>query len=291
MQKIVFGTVIYKQSKHYWGEYINSLKIQSVDEFDLFFVNDDLEKKDLDYLVEMLYKAGFENRFDITQGESKAGVLSDFRVQLLLETYDKGYDLLILGDIDDLFDYKRIENIWFYYKMYPHAMFYYNNLISEEGDLVFKYLPKEIINTTEIEQSNFLGMTNTAISLKHLSKEFILSLYAGCCDVFDWYLYSRILLWGGYGVLVDNTNTFYRVYDNNLAGVQGEEITDVLKEREVKLAHYQKLEMFSKKYSMYKKQLSKIVVDEEFYKTNFYNKNKQGYWWSNIRLEKKDVQL
>lgn len=289
MKKAVFGTVIYRQAVPFFESFLKCLEKQTTKEFDLLLINDNLNQEDIHILEARLYEYDFENRYCIMQGENRTGYLSDFRVQMIREANKKSYDLLIIGDIDDLFKENRVEMIWKSFKRYSHALFFFNSLVDERGKTVLRELPKKIMDINAISQSNFLGMSNTAINLLEISAEFIESLYEGSCDVFDWYLYSRFLLWGGYGVQVEGTNTIYRIYDNNLAGIQGNSLKEIEREREVKIAHYQKLIPFSKLFYNYKKQLDNLIVDEAFYKSKCYNKNEQGYWWNNIRLEENDV--
>ena len=289
MQRIIFGTVIYEQAFKFVDEFITCLKQQTISDFDLLIVNDNLDKEALTQLKYKLDAAGFENRFHIIQGISKTGCISDFRIQMLLGAYERNYDLLIIGDIDDLFSTNRVEKIYQSYVSHSQAMFFYNDLVDYKGDVVLKDLPQKISSVKEISQYNFLGMSNTAINLKRLSKEEIESLYQGSCNIFDWYLYSRLLILGGIGVFVDDATTIYRIYDGNIAGIQGDCIEEVEKERNIKISHYQRLERYSEVFTNYRNELLNIDVDETFYNTKYYNKNKQGYWWSNIRLEEKDV--
>lgn len=289
MQKVIFGTVIYKQAIKFVKEFIECLSNQTTKDFDLLFINDNLTNKDISELSDKLCQNGFENRFYVIQGVSKTGCLSDFRIQLLLEAYERKYDLLIIGDIDDLFSTNRVEVITNVCLKNQNILFFYNNLIDYKGNIVLKELPKEVHTVREISQCNFLGMSNTAINLKHISKTDIESLYQGSCNIFDWYLYSRLLLLGGKGLLVEDAETIYRIYEGNIAGIQGNCIKEIEREKEIKISHYQRLEPFSEMFTIYKNEVMKIIVDETFYKTNYFNENEQGYWWNNIRLEEKDV--
>ncbi len=286
MRKVLFGTVIYKQALVFLKSYIECLKVQTNKEFDLIFIYDNLTQTDVEDMKRILSQSEFKGRFYIVQGRSKTGYISDYRIQMLLEAYEKQYELLIIGDIDDLFSANRVEMVYRDYMKNSHATFYYNLLVDFDGESILKCLPDKVDSVKLISQCNFLGMSNTAINLSTLTKEFIESLYLGACDVFDWYLYSRILLIGGYGILVKDAKTIYRIYEGNLVGLQGNRISEILREKNVKIEHYQRLEAFSEVFGRYRKKLEAIDINESFYKTKYYNKNNEGYWWNNIQLEK-----
>jgi hypothetical protein len=76
-----------------------------------------------------------------------------------------------------------------------------------------------VANVDLILECNYLGFTNCAININQISREFIDSLYEGRTEIFDWYLFSRILLNGGKGKRINGTATLYRLYDNNIAGI------------------------------------------------------------------------
>ena len=289
MKKVVFGTVIYKQAEIFFDSFLKCVENQTVKDFDLLLINDNLDQEAIIVLEEKLHEYGFEDRYCIVQGKKRTGYLSDFRIQMIKEASGRNYELLVIGDIYDLFAQNRVEAVYSFYKKNEDAAFFFNSLIDENGKSVLRELPNKITDIDMISQGNFLGMSNTAINLGKVSIELVDSLYEGGCNIFDWYLYSRIILDGGIGILVEDTNTVYRIHDNNIAGIQGDSLEELERERMVKLSHYQRLIPFSKRFLNYEKQLEHIVIDKEFYNTKYYNKNGQGYWWNNIRLEEKDV--
>lgn len=289
MKKIVFGTVIYSKAEAFFDSFLKCLEDQTTNEFDILLINDNLNKMCINILERKLCESGFTHRYSIVQGEKRTGCLSDFRVQMMEEACAQGYELLVIGDIDDLFKQNRVEEVYRAYKNNSYATFYYNDLVDENGRVVLLDLPKKVDNIQVISQKNFLGMSNTAINLNKVSHEFIESMYMEGCNIFDWYLYSRILIFGGIGIKVENTSTIYRIYGDNLAGIQGDSIKEIEREREIKISHYQRLIPFSKRFLKYTEQLESIIIDDKFYNTKNYNKNKCGYWWNNIQLEEKNV--
>ena len=112
--------------------------------------------------------------------------------------------------------------------------------------------------------------------MDRLSEEFLDSLYEGECNVFDWYLFTRIIKDVGQGALVDAGATIYRIYDDNEVGVT----RDIAKEKSVKLTHYANL---GKRYEGFKK-LHDDLEHLDVTKLKLAN-NHHGYWWSDIKME------
>lgn len=71
---------------------------------------------------------------------------------------------------------------------------FYNELLDFNGNSIMKELPDYTLNYRDIGQSNYLGISNGAIFLKGISQAFIESLGKVETRIFDWYLYSRLLL-------------------------------------------------------------------------------------------------
>lgn len=113
---------------------------------------------------------------------------------MILEAKIRGFDFLILSDSDDMLSPNRVE--CYLSALNPQYSFYYNDLIDFNGQMIMPVLPAETISWKQIEEENFLGLSNTGIWLKNFSLQFINSLNTGDTKIFDWYLYSRILLAG-----------------------------------------------------------------------------------------------
>ncbi len=281
--KVCFATVIYKQAQPYFDDLIKSIDNQTDKDFDLVIVNDNYSTDELINLG-VLSEKGEVNQIPqslkgdtvLVDLQSQSLSIAATRIELLKSVKSLGYDLVIIGDADDTFADNRVKELKRAAELDKGSVFFYNKLIKDNGEDVFKYLPDTITNADAIAQGNFLGMSTTAIRVDCLSDGFIDSLYEGECNVFDWYLYSRILLDVGKGIYVPNTSTIYRIYDNNEVGTT----RDLSKEKIVKLTHYANL---AKRYPEFKKlydELEKIDVT----KLGMSDQH-QGYWWSDIKLE------
>jgi len=281
--KTCFGTVIYKQARPYFDDLINSLKNQTDKEFDLMLVNDN-------YNTDELKEMGI-----LTDGDQKSSLIPDLKGQVILIDLQQagvtipetriamltaarvlGYDLLISGDADDKVSTDRVEAYKAAYQLDKTAAFFYNKLITENGETVFKSLPESVRDARNIAQCNFIGLSTSGIAIQKLSFDFLESLEEGKTPVFDWYLFTRILMDVGGGRLVNEASTIYRIYQDNLVGI----VRDINKEYQTKKTHYS---LLAPRYDYFKNLLTKLeAIQCDSIQPNI---NHQGYWWSDIRVE------
>ena len=187
-----------------------------------------------------------------------------------------GYDNIVLVDADDTISPTRMESFIKSFELDKDRVFFYNKFVTETGKDVFKTLPDAVEDIKPIAQANFLGLSNTGIRLTSLNADFLDSLNEGAVAVFDWYLFSRIIMDIGTGAYVDNASTIYRIYDDNTAGTT----RDLNKEYDVKTTHYNNL---ARRYDYFKQLSAKLSkIDKS---TLTLSNNHQGYWWSDIQME------
>lgn len=269
-----FATVIYKQAKPYLQDLINSVDNQSDKDFDLLIINDNYTTDELKELP--LKAASISGKTHVVDLQDRHLSIAGTRIEMLRVAKAMGYDLIIMGDADDTFSADRVAQCKRAAELDKQSVFFYNKLVTDKDVQVFKTIPNTVDSVKQISQVNFLGMSTSAINLNKLSEDFIASLSEGDCPVFDWYLFSRILMDVGRGSLVDNAATIYRIYDNNEVGLS----RDIKKEYDVKLVHYTNL---AKRYDYFRyllDQLQKLDLDEIKHKPDH-----QGYWWSDIQME------
>ena len=153
---------------------------------------------------------------------------------------------------------------------------YYNDMYNMQGEKIFETLP-EYIFIQDIYEGNFLGLSNSAVNLNNISIEFINNLKEGDTNIFDWYMFSRLLLDGHEGKLVKGAKSFYRIYDNNMAGICDGSITELNKEVMIKRKHYEMLLCYSPVYKkLYEKYKNIDVTKIETTQSKF--------WWGKIKL-------
>lgn len=271
--RVVFGTVMYEAAWMYKDEFISSLNHQVNCEFDVVVINDDVCEEKTGELKRL------SNRNIEIISKPYQMSIAELRVFLLSKCKSLGYDLLILGDFDDIFDEQRVgSTIKRYSEKYG---FYYNPLFTLDKHSVFDKLPKTLNTYEDILEYNILGLSNTAINLNMIDNTFIESLKEGETSIFDWYLYTRLLINGLKGVLVEDTRTYYRIHENNIAGLEQRNEESIKKEIAVKREHYSLLKNYTplleKRYNQYAE-----VSEEDC--LNYLNNQSMGYWWNKIHL-------
>lgn len=272
---IAFGTVVYSAALEYLKDFLNSLNNQTFQNFELVVVNDNINPKIL-----KMYFNKFKVHYKIINVMENMSP-ADLRVKLIQNVKLLGYNFLILGDCDDIFDIHRVNEVIKCYRKNDSFTFYYNDLVLFDNSIALKELPLLTENINKILECNYLGLSNTAINLSMISYEFIESLYGCNSFVFDWYLFSRILCNGGKGIYVKKGITKYRIYENNFAGVSAKKQLE--KEFEVKKKHYELMKKYDKRYACLLECLLQINLETVIPCSTL------SYWWNNIKLEEEKV--
>ena len=269
---VVLGTVIYPGALLWREEFISSVNKQSYKDFEVLIINDGVEEWVLKEIQDSIcHKV-------LIESASKGTTPIENRRILLRKAKELGYEILVLADFDDAFSEDRINKIMKGYDQ--NFAFYYHNIKYGDEKVLFKELPRTVNSISSIMQANFLGMSNTAINIDCIEYEWIESLQELATGVFDWYLFSRLVLSGGSGKLIDGNMTFYRLHDNNIAGIAQGSRSDLEQEVFVKLEHYSKLKNICEKYEILFEKYKNIDVTEWENTTNAH-----GYWWGFINLE------
>jgi len=269
--KVAFGTVVYKQNANFTAEYINSINSQNYFGFDTLLLNDDLPNEEYSNIVRSI-------KHNAIALKGKAGATpTELRAELIERSFNKGYDLLVLGDFDDTFSGNRVSEIVKNFDE-KHGFFYNDLYHFDGGKKYFQDIPGTTYSLSGILESNYLGLTNTAINLKLLNVDVIKELYTCNSVVFDWFMFLTLLLHGLKGKKVDNCKTFYRFHHSNIAGKQDDTTEEIKKEIQIKLDLYYNLKhmnpIFVEKYNYYNN------IRESF---DVCSADKQNdYWWSKI---------
>ncbi|MGE4497260.1 MAG: hypothetical protein AB7E48_05225 [Deferribacterales bacterium] len=199
---------------------------------------------------------------------------------------ENGYENIIFCDSDDSFTNNRIEGC---IAMLEEADMCVNDvhLTDENNKLIFEnYLGKRIDNGkqvifSDIETSNFCGMSNTAVRASAVpAVRFDNSLIA-----VDWFLFSVMLLENKSCIFTSDFATCYRQHGSNTAGFSVVSEQRVKKAIEVKAAHYKELQ---KVYPAFRKSaeffctLNKKAVSPQFiaeYMKKFPCNKAFPLWW------------
>lgn len=273
--KITVASVVYEEALRFGDDFIVSLQKQDCQEFDVLLINDNIP---MDFLADRVKTnhMPLADRIHIVD-KSKHGLLPfALRIELLLEALKHGTELLILLDFDDIAKSNRVSEI---VRQHDEKYdFYYNDIFLFNGMNAMPQLPKVTDDIRNLLEQNYLGLSNSAINLRHIKKEFIESLREGKTQIFDWYLFSRMLLSGMTGKYIDNTGTYYRIYENNIAGIPNDTLNELEKEKQIKLKHYDLLQKYDSRY----KKLIEIYENLNLSERRIGAEKKGYYWWGMI---------
>lgn len=271
------GSVVYSQGIEYIGDFLESLKKQSVQDFSIILLNDDIEGNifEKNYSSYLTY---FGSRIQVISTQKICPQPYELRVELLEIAKKLDIDLLVLCDCDDICAKTRIEENQ---KTYDENLFFlYNEFRSFEGERIMPTMPNITNTITQIQEHNYLGLSNTALIMNRMSSKFIRSLKNGKAPIFDWYLFSRIILEGGTGKKVKGAITYYRIYQHNLAGKPQNELKELEKELEVKKRHYELLKKYDSTFERLIRKydnldLNKYITSEKV----------PSFWWGQLKCK------
>lgn len=278
---VLFGSVIYKNVLQYFDELINCINKQTTCDFGILFLLDGVYTEDIINKI-----LSIRDRCIIIECGNQYSP-PQLRVKLIQEAKKCGADILVIGDADDLFSDDRMGKVVNTFVEFPFADFVYNNLCFFNGNRAMPELPERVDDIRSIAEKNFLGMSNTAIRVSALSADFIESLFECSSHVFDWYLYSRLLLSGYVGMKAENTYTLYRIYEGNYVGIPLKAAEENIKrEIEVKIQHYRQLKnmdsVFAELYDCYcSGKIEKADSGED----------SCHYWWDFTKAEENSYEL
>lgn len=277
--KVCIGTVIYDKAFEFYNDYVESINSQDYMDFDVLLINDNLDNDKVN-----TYKKEINNNV-IVENKLKELSISELRIFLLKKAMDFGYDLIVFADADDKFSCNRVSSIIGLFN--EKYTFYYNDIYDFENNLLLNNLPKVTKSIDDILEYNYLGLSNTAIKLNNISKEYIKKLKNIRTNIFDWYLFSKILSDNHKGLYIKDSKTFYRLGLNNIAGIQKISEESIKKELDIKLEHYFSLKEENKKFNKLYNTYLELKNANQIVNSDYFTNNYNNYWWGFIRIEKK----
>jgi hypothetical protein len=280
--------VIYLAVEKYLKEYLQSLSIQSCQEFDLLLANDGMKNAEE-------YLADYSNSLTI---HNIKGTPSEIRIKLIKITLQSGYKKVIFTDCDDTLENNRVEQT---NKLLDRNEIVANeiNITNEAGKIAQEQyfsnrIPVESIITKEqLCNSNMMGLSNTAATDEVLTTV-VKQIESREVVAFDWLFWTIALLNNYQAKFTTSTTTNYRVYPKNIAGLpQPINKESVLRGLAIKEKHYNELSSYNSQYS----HLYKIFSDtnkksqdkkwlDEYILALLENRIEHPLWWENIKEPK-----
>ncbi|MCL5260308.1 MAG: glycosyltransferase [Gammaproteobacteria bacterium] len=286
MNNIVFLSFVYPGSEKFLDDFFKSLQAQTIKDFDVYIINDELENF-------IFFKKKFKNLkiIDINYHNSPVKI-REFGINLVL---NKKYDLIIFGDADDYFAENRIEVVVNYLQNYDVVVndlhlvsvnknMLYNNYLSN------RVADESVIDLDFIKEKNLLGFSNTAIRGDILNK---INLPEGIIAA-DWYFFSRILmLTKKIAIFTNKTATYYRQHQNNIAGFKEMDKKYIPHAINVKLLHYRELAKRDARFKTLEVLLEKLrsTAGDPIFLNKYFEylracNIKNPLWWEMIKTNK-----
>lgn len=281
-ENIAFLTTIFPMKEDYLYEFFNSLNRQTFKDFDVVVVNDNC--KNFSKIKEKFSDLNIkELKYSDTPLKNR-----EHGINFIL---DNDYDIVIFGDSDDYFSFNRVEVIiekLVYYDIIVNDLSIFNeNEIYEK-----KYFSHRIKNNTEItidfvKDKNIFGMSNTALRVKSLGN----IIYDPELIALDWYIFSLALLKSGVALFTNETQTFYRQYNENTAGIGKLNKELIFTGIAVKLKQYELLAIEDNQFKTHYDEiciLNKIIKHNKNLNMLMFQNMAYPLWWEEIKLIKEE---
>jgi hypothetical protein len=275
--KVGLGTVVYQNAFKFHNDFIKSINSQDFFEFDVILLNDDLSIDEYHTLINKL------ERKVVKLFVNEDNSISENRIQLISYAKNKEYDLLVLLDFDDTMSENRIRTLVDNFD--NEYCFFYNNLYYQNsGKIFFDFIPLKIESIDYLLEKNFLGLSNTSLNISKIEQNIIEVLIKKQTLVFDWMLYSILLINGFKGKRVDECKSFYRIHNQNIAGETVFTEEKLIQELNIKIEHYSKLIDVCEDYVELLNNYNNISANFEKYRSILFEQTKifNNYWWGKI---------
>ena len=284
MNDTVFFTVIYPGVEAYLDDFLLSLSLQSIKEFDLFIVNDGITN------VERWVERYSELSIQIYPCN---GSIAKIRETALNEIVALGYSYVVFGDSDDFFSCNRIEVVMNKLQHYDVVV---NDLspVDEHGTLVYRrYLSNRYSNDCQITShdilsKNIFGLTNTAVRVDKM----LLPLFPDNLVAVDRFIFSVLLLNGCSAGFTNEVESYYRQHGINIAGIGKVTDVQIMRTVIVKKYHYCALkdyaDFYHEKCLLYNDLNDDLLNDsfkQKYIEAVQQNQYEFPFWWETTNEE------
>lgn len=206
-----FFTVFYPGAEDFFHDFASSLVKQTVKDFDLVFINDGMPDME-GYLAQYPPL----NWVEINESGSPEKI----REKGLIALKSQGYNIIVLGDADDVFADTRVDVSRNLLKSYDIVV---NDLtpFNSRGIIAKKWFSNRLENETKIDlnfilDKNIFGLSNTAFNAECIDSD--MSIREDTVAT-DWLIFFDMLRKGCNAVFTNSTETLYRQHTENVAGL------------------------------------------------------------------------
>lgn len=266
MIKTVIVTFLYPESSVFFGDFINSLKQQTDNQFDLIIFLDQINEKQL------------EKNFSGLNITSKplSGSIAEIREKGFEYLKSTEYENFILLDADDTMAKNRVETSK--RKLKNHDIVCCDlNIIDESKKVIDENIWSKrlgenfVFDESFIKNKNILGLGNVCFNKNILNLKWY---FSNQVIALDWYIFYLILRKNKLECLFTNeTQVNYRQHSNNIAGFKDKSVEEIDKIIKVKKHHYNQL--IQDGYTSFDTEL--LNLEELDYQNQNYNN--YPFWW------------
>ncbi len=283
--KTAFFSVIYPAAEPFLNDFFGSLERQTDHGFDLFLINDGVEEPEP-------YLAGRENLAPVFLDYS--GTPAQLRQFGIRALWRRGYEAVVLGDCDDWFRPDRVAVLKTLLRDSPIAVNELD-LVDLDGEpLESGYLARRIeegrvVRAGDIQDGNFMGLSNTALGGEALEMAASLDLDPDLVAI-DWFMFGMLLHQGLQAVFTGRTGTFYRQHPKNSVGMSRLTEEKARQGLEIKARHYC---LMARAHKLYQNQCRRFSRMNETARNPEWleayldflesHRMEHPFWWEDIR--------
>lgn len=276
-------SVSYPGVEPYISDFLHSLSKQTDKDFVLFLLNDglsDIERflERIDFPVKVLEQTG------------QPAALRKAGIQWVVS---EGTETIVFADADDYFADNRVE--------ISKKMLADHDVICNEILLTGQKYPQPIpmlgeffiegmeINARHIKTGNCMGLSNSSIRVDKISA--LMTEIPDDIIAFDWTFFALCIHSGARATFTENTQTYYRQHDDNIASPCSFSEEHILRGIGVKRDHYNVLSKYYDEYiklsngfaGLYSRLQSDVLLKDKYCKAVRTNSPGISLWWEPIK--------
>ncbi|WP_343844270.1 hypothetical protein [Bowmanella denitrificans] len=274
-------TTAFPVSTNIYFDYFDSLAKQSFQNFDIVLVNDGFQ-----FLGDVEKKYGNLNIVEV----AGTGNIAKNR-ELLINFSRSRYKVGVFADFDDCFAENRVACSL---ELLAETDIVVNDvdLFNESGiysknhfDELNEFGSKSYLKFDAVKQKNYFGMSNTAIDLSVVDSV----IFPENLKAVDWYFFSRLMILGKKALFTNDTKTYYRQHDNNVANIGEKTLEQARRELEVKRLHYKLMMSDNPEFSSLYSMTCTLLESSDYILQDVVEKSVKlcptRAWWSLINFE------
>ena len=276
-------TVFYPSVEPYVSDFLHSLCNQTDKNFTLYLLNDGLPN-----VEEFLEGKGLP--FKVMEKTGNPAALRKAGIQWAVA---EGAEKIIFADADDFFADNRIEisiKMMADYDVVCNDILLTGEHISRPVSMFGPAFKDQMeITANDIVNGNCLGLSNTSIKADRISE--LLAEIPDDIIAFDWIFYALCLHAGGTAIYTNNTHTYYRQHEGNIASPMLFSEEQILRAIRVKRDHYKCLAKYYKEYTKLSKRYDELytriqsdsLLKNDYCKSIQLNTGDVSLWWEPIK--------